>query len=164
MLIIDKNATGTNKLTLSNLKSWMKVETTDDDTLITSLITQSRDIIEGYLNMSLVETEITGYTDKYEFRLPYSPIIELISVESSEGGETLSYDLTKDYITIFDRLSYDVIKFIYKAGIDNIDEGLLMAWMQICSYLYEYRGDEGDLFNFIHNNSNLNRYKKLNYL
>jgi len=46
-------------ITLAQAKAWCLIDFTDDDTLITSLITQSRKAIENYCNISIVPKTIT---------------------------------------------------------------------------------------------------------
>lgn len=140
MLRLNKNRTGTNELTLTTLKTWLKIENTDDDTLLTALIIESREVIEDYVNISLVVTEIsatTSYTEK--FLVPYSPINEIYSVEPYNTGYTLIWNYDGFYVNIDGADVNVVIK--YQAGKDDIDESLLLSWKQVASFLYENRGD-----------------------
>lgn len=60
-------------LTATEAKAHLKVDTSDDDTLITSLISAARIAVENYLTQKLVTQTITEYFDAF----PANGIIEL---------------------------------------------------------------------------------------
>lgn len=60
-------------MTATEAKAHLKVDTSDDDTLITSLISAARIAVENYLTQKLVTQTITEYFDAF----PANGIIEL---------------------------------------------------------------------------------------
>lgn len=63
-------------ITLAEAKAWLKIGVTDDDTIITSLITTARKQLEDYLNISLITRTVTAYiqNDLGDIMLPYQPM------------------------------------------------------------------------------------------
>ena len=59
------SAPGTDAVTLVEAKAHLKVDTTDDDTLITSLITAAQKWVEGYCNVKLITQTIKEYWDGF---------------------------------------------------------------------------------------------------
>jgi uncharacterized phiE125 gp8 family phage protein len=67
----------TEPVTLAQVKEWLIIDTvnTDDDALLTRLITEVRQAIEKKTKLSLVERTITVTVDLVrEFKLPHGPI------------------------------------------------------------------------------------------
>lgn len=78
----------TEPCTLSQAKAQLIVTYTDDDTLITSLITKARKMIENYCNISIVAQSITMIADLYnEWELPYGPVTGITGVQTRTGNE-----------------------------------------------------------------------------
>lgn len=78
-------------ITLSATKSYMKVDTSDDDTLISTLIEASIDMAERYANLTLRRKEYTFEFVDYgqEILLPYGPHVSVDAVRTKiDGVET----------------------------------------------------------------------------
>jgi uncharacterized phiE125 gp8 family phage protein len=78
-------------LTLSDVKAWLKVDDSADDTLITLLISAARESAEKYLQMALLPQTIEEYYDgfyPYGLRLSISPIISLTHIYYTPPGGT----------------------------------------------------------------------------
>lgn len=72
----------TEPVTLTQLKAQLYITFTDDDTLLTSLITQARKAIENYCNISIVTQLVILTADLYdEWELPYGPVTGITSVK-----------------------------------------------------------------------------------
>lgn len=85
---INKTETGSEPLTLAQAKSHLIITFTDDDTLITSLITQCRQAIEEYCAISIVQKTIVFIADLFKgWELPYYPVIGIQSVQTRTGTE-----------------------------------------------------------------------------
>lgn len=134
----------TEPATLAEAKSWMKVDLTDDDTLITELITVARKMVEGYLCISLVPKTITAILNNSQggIELPYAPVTSVTSVVD-EDDVTLT--VTTDYIlqgvkfkTI--KTPYDYLKVVYVTEASE-EEQFKTAVLQQIVFLYENRGD-----------------------
>lgn len=78
----------TEPVTLAQAKAQLIITFTDDDTLITSLITQARKAIENYCNVSMVAKVITFTADLFnEWELPYGPVTAITSVQTRSGTQ-----------------------------------------------------------------------------
>lgn len=155
----------TEPVTLAQVKEWLIIDTvnTDDDALLTRLITEVRQAIEKKTKLSLVARTLTVTVDLVrEFKLPHGPIREITEVlfrkgTNSDGtpdNETLTIE---DYTT--DGEDFKVLKsgrcgrhkLTYTAGYgvdeeidyDNpMNEDLQLAFKMEIAYRYEHRGDE----------------------
>lgn len=78
----------TEPVDLASAKAQLIVTFSDDDTLITGLITKSRKIIENYCHVSIVAKTITLLADLYkEWELPYGPVTGIQSVSTRSANE-----------------------------------------------------------------------------
>jgi hypothetical protein len=78
----------TEPCTLAEAKAQAVVTYTDDDALITALITKARKIIENFCNISIVTQSVTLIADLYnEWELPYGPVTGLTGVQTRTGTE-----------------------------------------------------------------------------
>lgn len=78
----------TEPVTLTEVKAHLIITSTDDDTLLTALITQCRKAIEEYCAISIVSKTITMTADLCkEWELPYGPVTGIQSVQTRTGGE-----------------------------------------------------------------------------
>ena len=132
----------TEPVTLQEAKDWMKVDLTDDDTLITELIKVARKQVEGYLSISLVPKTITAIFNNSQggIELPYGPVASITSVKDEDDValfETDDYVLHgEDYKTI--KTPYDYLKVVYVTAANTEHKtGILQQIL----YLYENRGD-----------------------
>jgi hypothetical protein len=77
---IQRTITGTEPVTLSDIKAWLKVDFSTEDTLITALITEVREHIEQFTGRSLVASTIVltvyGEADEPVY-LPFPDIDEI---------------------------------------------------------------------------------------
>lgn len=75
-------------LTLTQVKAHLIITSTDDDTMLTALITQCRIAVEEYCAISVVSKTITLIADLCrEWELPYGPVTGIQSVATRTGGE-----------------------------------------------------------------------------
>ena len=78
----------TEPCTLAEAKLQAVVTYSDDDTLITALITKARKMIENYCNVSIVAQTVTMIADLYnEWELPYGPVTGIAGVQTRTGTE-----------------------------------------------------------------------------
>jgi uncharacterized phiE125 gp8 family phage protein len=145
----------TEPVTLSQVKSHCKVDGSDDDTLLTSLITQVRRRVENYCAISIVtKTNILTAQICGEDYLPYGPIAAITEVLHRTGTETdgtPEYDtLTDDdYSTygenykLFTSTQTGVHKITYTTGYTTVPDDLKLAILNEVAYRYTFRGDQG---------------------
>jgi hypothetical protein len=93
----------TEPVTLTEAKAKLIVTSTDDDTLITSLITSCRKAVENALHISLVAKTITMIADLCkEWELPYGPVTGLTYAgqrDGTQGSGPASYTTSSDWST-----------------------------------------------------------------
>lgn len=167
-LKVNKTVTGDEILTLEETKNWLKVTYTVDNDLITSLITQSRELVENYINQSLVLTTLEVWSSPRSIlTLPYGPIISIISVTTT-GGTAIDYEYDGFEIifepNVWTPTTPEAPLYVntittYTAGYTTIPAGLKMVLFEIISYIYENRGDSSGLNNLIYQNKFLQQYR-----
>jgi uncharacterized phiE125 gp8 family phage protein len=155
----------TEPVTLSQVKAWLIIDTvnTDDDTLLTNLITEVRQAIEKKTKLSLVKRLIVVTVDLVrEFKLPHGPvrtISEVLFRTGTAGDGSADYEAltVTDYTTDGEDFKWISTgrcgrhKITYTTGFgededieyDNpLPEDLMLAIRSEIAYRYEHRGDE----------------------
>ena len=86
-------------VSLAEAKTHMRIDGTDDDTYINSLITMAREVVENYQNRQLIDATWTAtYTrfpesDDTAFILPYPPLSSITSIEYVDtDGDTQTWE------------------------------------------------------------------------
>ncbi|HXB12425.1 MAG TPA: head-tail connector protein [Bacteroidia bacterium] len=87
------------ELSLSTVKSYLRIDFADDDTLITALIQSARERAEQYCNRSFITQTLEAYYDKIEknFTLPRAPIQSVSSVKLIYLNEMSTLTQNDDY-------------------------------------------------------------------
>ncbi len=140
-------------ITLANTKSYMKVSTSDDDTLITTLIEASIDMAERYMNMTLRRKEYTFEFVDYgrEIVLPYGPHVSVDAVRTKYNGVETTL-ATGDYQVLgqdFKTLILDSFVSSYQLEVDvtagyggaSVPEMIKLALYKAVLSHYEDRQD-----------------------
>lgn len=81
--------------TLSEVKNYLKVDTSADDTLITTLLQSAREVAERYLNQALITQTITEKLDRLNSPVIYLSVSPVISVSSFQYAD--SQNTTQTY-------------------------------------------------------------------
>jgi hypothetical protein len=146
--------TVTEPVTLTEAKDWAKIDFTDDDALITLMITAARQDIENYCGVKLVDSSVTAYlnvkcADDEFFQFP-SAIRGMVDESSivinrlTKGSDDVLQVLDTDYYlsnglslngTGKYRIEYDIVAA-------NIPETLKEAIKMLVAYRYDNRGDQ----------------------
>ena len=86
--------TGSEPVSLSDAKNFLKVDYTDDDTLIGALIKQARLWCENYLSKDIVAKQRKYYVPKTNgtFDLPFAPVASIDEVKI-DGSATTDYEM-----------------------------------------------------------------------
>jgi uncharacterized phiE125 gp8 family phage protein len=99
---------------LNEAKEHLRVEHTEDDTLIEGLITSAREWCEGFLNRAIITQTRKLTISKWPvkpLRLPGSPIQEISSVDYVDSaGETQGVEAVRYYLTDSGEISLDYNK------------------------------------------------------
>lgn len=155
ILDIAVTSEGSEPVTLAQLKTFCRVNDSDNDDLLTELITIARKKVERYTNLSLVDKTIilTAELDGM-LLLPYPKINSVSQVRQLEGQNT---DGTNDWEVLdaddYQLIGYDT-KHFYKAykgtyeitytTTANTDAGLKHDLKRVALWLYENLGDDSD--------------------
>lgn len=155
-------------ITRTEAKVHLRVDHTDEDTLIDILIQAARETVEQRTNRSLITQSRTIKLDyfpsNYTIYLPYGPLISVTSVkyyDENEAQQTLSSTLYwVDSSSNIPRIiikdswpsTYDMpnaVEVIYSAGYGaastNVPKAIKQAMYLIIGHLYENREQVGDI-------------------
>lgn len=87
--------------TLSDVKNYLKVDTSADDTLITTLISAARQAAESYLNMALITQTVTEKLDRLNnptLYLSVSPVISVSNFQYADSQNTTQTFASTNYV------------------------------------------------------------------
>jgi uncharacterized phiE125 gp8 family phage protein len=161
--VLQRSRTGVDQLTLEVAKKWLRVDGTADDDLITSLITESMEIIETYINQTITRATITLLASaREELILPYTPVMSISSVVDHHAqrvdytwdGFSIKFNLGTYSVTSGSSLYVDTVTE-YNAGYDNVPDKIMVAWKEVLANLYESRGDYDKINMMLIQNANL---------
>src|ERR1044072_3202563 len=138
----------TEPITLQEAKNWLKIEVSDDDSLIEALIIAARQACEGYTALSFVEREVTAIlkNELGNIRLPYGPVNEIISMHDAYDEEIIE----DNYTVRGDTVKYILsplscwLKVTYNAGYSVLPKQFKTAVLMQIAWLYQHRGDAMD--------------------
>lgn len=93
--------------TVSEVKDYLKVDTSADDTLISTLIQSARQAAESYLNQALITQTITEKLDRLSNPLLYLSVSPVISVSSFQyadsNNSTQTFDANNYVVDTFNK-------------------------------------------------------------
>ena len=135
--------TGSEIINTATAKTYLRVDTSADDTLIGQMITQARIIIENYITKDIVAKTRKLYLANVDerFVLPFSPIasVQTITVDGTATTDYTTYGLDDTIIELGSLPSKEVIVSYTTAGMN--DSFLIEANLQLVSTLYDNRTD-----------------------
>lgn len=135
----------TEPVTVTEAKNYMRVDVTDDDTLIGELITAARQQLEKYLNISLIERTVIATLENGlgNIRLPYCPFVELTSVKDEDDNDITDYTLHGSTFKWICTPSNCRFISEYTAGYaaEDLPKYFKTGILKQVSNLYENRGD-----------------------
>jgi len=158
-----KTAAATNAVSLSDAKAHLRVDHTDEDDLITDLITAAQAQVEAYTNRVLITS--THYLYLTDFPsggivLPLAPVTSITSVKYVTGGSDVTWDSSNYYYSInelpvnvssvgdsapgVDEDVFPAVTVEYVAGYadqDAVPAALKQAVLLLVADMYEYRQD-----------------------
>lgn len=133
---------GSEPVTLSETKNYMRVDTNQDDSLITNIIEQSRIYLENYICRDIVSKDRTFFLDDAVsiINIPFAPVetISTVTVEGSTAAFT-EIGLKKEMIEL-NQLPAKRIKITYQTS-GFVDTSIKQAILQMASTLYDNRAD-----------------------
>jgi uncharacterized phiE125 gp8 family phage protein len=134
-------------VTLQAAKDYLRVDYSEDDTLITNLIETARIRLEQYASvaMSARTLKVVAYVDEF-IELPYAPINTISKVEYWDGQAWVeifvgNYNVLGDtYKKIyFTSPIMSEFRFTYTCGYTTTPESMKTALLKMVGDLYEYR-------------------------
>ena len=149
--------TGSDPVTEEEVKSWLKVDFDTEDALITSLITQVRELAEEAAGLSLIDKTIEYFEEDeeilaYWIKLPYPDhnAITGVVLDGNTITDFLQTGLTQKLIRVNSFQTGDVsakgLKVTYTTT-GNCPHGVKLAILEAIAENYEKRGNtfEGGL-------------------
>lgn len=137
------STTGSELLTTQNVKDYVRIDTSADDSIISAMITQARIWCENFISRDIVAKNRTYYLDETNglFSLPFGPISSISSI-TIKGTATTDYEiLGLDNETIeLDGGPAQQVKVTYVTSGQN-DSLLKQAMLQLISTYYDNRSD-----------------------
>ena len=153
----------TEPLSLTDAKEHLKVDTVDDDALITAQIVAARKWIEQYCNRSLPSQTLTAYFDTAPYggllMLPQSPCISVTSINYVDtDGNTQVWDSSKydvdtngspariypaygeSWPTV--RSQMNAVNVVYVVGQASVEEDIVHALKLMVGSLYAAREND----------------------
>jgi uncharacterized phiE125 gp8 family phage protein len=150
--------TFTDVISLSTAKAHLRVDSNDEDTLITSLINTAGEIVEEYTGLYLESGTFTYYADRFSSVMPIhaGPGISITGVQYIDDlGVTKTWASSHYFIdeksypmrVQFDELPNEVddrvhaVRISGTAGYTTVPSALKSAMLLIIGHLYEHRKD-----------------------
>jgi uncharacterized phiE125 gp8 family phage protein len=137
---------GPEPVTLTDAKNWLKIDVSDDDVLLSKLISAARQKCETYTNISMIPRTVTAWLQigLDEIRLPYGPVNTLTGVTNNKGEaiEPSGYVLKYEKFKALDPATE--VKAVYTAGdtAEDLQSDFYIAILNQVAWMYEHRGDE----------------------
>jgi len=161
-------AAASEPITLSEAKNFLRVDHSDDNTLISALITASRQMCEEYTRRILVTTTIDEYFDKFPMNrwenlsnliyLSRGPVASITSVKYVDeiGSEvTITSDQyiidtisepariqsTAGWFAAAGVVNQVIVRYVVGTDVSSIPKPLIQGMMLVISDLYDQRND-----------------------
>jgi len=137
----------TEPVTLDEAKGWLKIsdDITDDDDLLTELITVARQMCEKYSNISFITRTVkaTLKNSLGSISLPYGPHGAIASYKDYNGEDVAStiVKVKGDQFKVLYEPCIDYIEITYASGYTTLPYDLKRAVLCQVASLYENRGD-----------------------
>lgn len=136
------STTGSEILTVSEVKDYVRIDTSADDTIIGNMITQARIWCENYISRDIVAKNRTYYLDSTQgiFDLPFAPVSEIDSLTiNNVAAEYEVLGLDNETIEL-DGGAAEHVKVTYDTT--GLSDGLLkQAMLQLIATYYDNRSD-----------------------
>ena len=160
------SVTGSEIVTTQNVKDFVRIDTSADDTIIDRMIVAARTWCENYIGKDIVAKNRTFYLQEVNdrFTLPFAPVASISSVTSE--GTAVSYDTygLDDTMIEIGTLPADEVKVTYiTTGLT--DDIIKEAILHLVSTMYDNRADfvEGNVNEVPNSTKNLLQSYKTMY-
>jgi uncharacterized phiE125 gp8 family phage protein len=93
-MIVTREVTGSEPVSLADMKAYLRVFHTEEDAKITAMITEARKMLEYMTGLSLVEQTVTIKTEiDGRFKLPFGPVDNILSVTVDDDDVSADVEL-----------------------------------------------------------------------
>ena len=141
ILNVKREPTGSELVTLTEVKEHLNVTFSDYDAYLTALITQVREFAEQITGLALITQTVTAVirNEIGGTYLPYGPVTSVTSCVDIDGV-AVDYEVSGvDQLQVLTLSDY--LKFVYVSG-GTIQSGLKRAILEEIAYQWNHRGDE----------------------
>ena len=145
-MLIDIGDPPVEPVSLSETKTFLRVDHDEDDALINTLIASARASLEAHLNVAMIARPMQVSTEAAsEIRLPRWPVIQIDTVLSDgEPATGFTPNLRRRPSTLCVRAT-DFVEVAFTAGFgstrEDIPAPLRQAMLLLVARAYEYRDD-----------------------
>ena len=136
------STTGSEIVTTQNAKDFIRVDSSDDDTIIGQMITEARIYIENYLTKDIVAKTRSYYLPfaNERFNLPFAPIASITSVTVDGSSATYEVKGLDNEIIELNEFPAQEIKVNYTTS--GVDDSLLkQAILRMVATFYDNRAE-----------------------
>ena len=133
-------------VTVAEVKAWCRIDVSDDDTLLTYLISAARRMCEAYTNTSFVNRTVTARlkNELGGIQLPYGPVMTFTSITDDDDNviDADTYTIVgSSFKKIKDPFSYD-FKAVYTTGYSTLPDNLKVGLLNQIDWMYNNRGSD----------------------
>ena len=134
---------GSEVISVQDVKDFVRIDTSADDSLISRMITTAREWAENYMTRDIVSKSRIYYLPKVDdrFLLPFAPITSISQVEV-DGTVTTDYKLfgLNEQVVLLNSLPSEEVKVTYTTtGLP--DESIKQALLQLVASYYDNRSN-----------------------
>jgi len=134
---------GSEVISVQDVKDFVRIDTSADDTLISRMITTAREWSENYMTRDIVSKSRIYYLPNVDnrFLLPFAPITSISQVEV-DGTVTTNYQLfgLNEQVVLLNSLPSEEVKVTYvTTGLP--DESIKQALLQLVASYYDNRSN-----------------------
>lgn len=137
------STTGTEILTTQEVKDYVRIDTSSDDSIILAMITQARIWCENYISKDIIAKNRTYYLSHTNgvYDLPFGPVASISEI-TIDGTATTDYKilgLDNETIELDSSLAENVKSTYITLGLN--DSLIKQAMLQLISTYYDNRSD-----------------------
>lgn len=135
----------TSPIGLDLVKSFLKIDTDDDDVIISALLSSAILFAERYIGIDITSATYQTYSTDLEItlrRAPFNSITSFQLLNSDDVYEDYTdYKLFSGLYGIVTPEDYGTYKIVFQTGYDSVPEDLVVAILQHVAFMYSNRGD-----------------------
>lgn len=136
------STTGSEIITTTDVKNFVRIDTSADDSLIAEMIKEARIFAENFISSDIVAKNRTLYISQVleRIEMPFSPIASISSITVNGTTATYkAYGIDNEFIEL-NELPAKEVKITYVTA--GQSDGLLkQALLQLVSTMYDNRAD-----------------------